>query len=289
MSFNYNEFTTRNLGFITEDDQLKLKNACIFIPGVGGMGGTALEVLVRSGVENFIISDPDVFEISNLNRQVFSTFANIGQSKAESAKKRILEINPNIKVSIEQADWIEKLDQILPKVNLVLNGCDDHKATVTLMRKAKQHNKTVIDAFASTLPSVYVVQPKDPRPEEFMKYPTVEKDLNSLSPEQWKDCAKMETLYVLGNSSTIKHVILKFALEMVQGKRKRISIASMVWTTGLLMSYEALKIILKKEKAASCYGVFLNPWNHKFEKPWPRFMQPILRKIVAGELKKMEN
>jgi len=288
MNFNYWEFTTRNLGFISEQEQLILKNACVFIPGVGGMGGTALEVLVRSGVENFIISDPDVFEISNLNRQVFSTFSSIGQSKAEAAKKRILDINPNIKVRIEQGDWVDKLDQILPEVLLVINGCDDHKATVTLMRKAKKYKKTVIDAFASTLPSVYVVQPQDPRPEEFMSYPTAGKDISAATLDDWKNCAQMETLYVLGNSSTIKHVIMKYALEMVQGKRKRISIASMVWTTGMLMSYEALKVLLNKEKLVSCYGIFLNPWHHKFEKPWPRFMQPFIRKIVARELKRLE-
>jgi molybdopterin-synthase adenylyltransferase len=288
MNFDYTEFTTRNLGFITPEEQEKLKTSCVFIPGVGGMGGTALEVLVRSGIENFIISDPDVFEVSNLNRQVFSTFSNVGQSKAESAKKRILDINPNVNVRIEQADWTEKLDEILPQVDLVINGCDDHRATVMLMRKAKQHGKTAIDAFASTLPSVYVVRPQDPRPEDFMNYPTRGMDPKALSLDDWKNCAQSETLYVLGNSSTIKHVVMKFAAEMIQGKRKRMSIASMVWTTGLLMSYEALKVLLAKEKLVSCYGIFLNPWENRFERPWPQFIQPVIRFFVARELKKLK-
>lgn len=267
MSFSYAEFTTRNLGFVTAAEQETLKNSRVFVPGTGGMGGTAVAVLARSGVENFIISDPDVFEVSNLNRQIFSQVDRIGKSKAEAAKESLLQINPHIKVEILGRDWTDQLDTLLPRVDLVINGCDDAVATVRLMRKAKEHNKTVIDAFASTLPSVYVVRPTDPRPEETFRYPSRGVSETDLTADIAKGCARCEMEYVLANSSTLKHVVLDIAKEMITGKRSRISQAPMVWMTGLLMCYEAMKVLLNKPTLASHRGIFLNPWRLRYERP----------------------
>lgn len=267
MNFSYQEFATRNLGFVTEDEQARLRKARLFIPGTGGMGGTALACLARAGVEHFILSDPDTFEVSNLNRQIFSSVDRIGQGKAAAAKESLLQINPGIQSELWGLDWTARLDEILPRVDLVLNGCDDAAATVQLMRKAKEHGKTVIDAFASTLPNVYVVRPESPRPEETFGYPTVGLDPAQFTPEILKACAAREMEYVLVHSSTLKHVVLSYAAEMLSGKRKRISQAPMVWGTGILMSYEALKVILGKPTLCDHRGVFMNPWSFRFERP----------------------
>jgi molybdopterin-synthase adenylyltransferase len=269
--FNYDEFITRNIGFVTPEQQTKLKNATVFIPGVGGMGGTLLATLARLGVENFIIADIDTFEVSNLNRQIFSSLTKIGHSKADVAASAIKDINPNIKIQVLANEWVKNLDQILPKVDIVVNGCDDVIATVTLMRKAKAHGKTVVDAFASSLASVYVVKPNDPRPEEFMNFPTRNKKTEDLTPQDHADSAFCELVYVIAHTSTLKHVHMKYAGEMVTGKRKRISMAPMVWLTGIMMSYEVMKVLLDIPKVASYRGVFCNSWTFKFEKvrPWP--------------------
>lgn len=285
--FSYSEMVTRNLGFVSEEEQQSLQKSCIFIPGVGGMGGTALECLARTGIGHFIIADIDVFEVSNLNRQIFSSCEVVGQQKALVAKETLLKINPQIQVEIFSADWQVHLEEILNRCDLVINGCDDVKATVHLMRKAREKNKTVIDAFASTLPSVYVVKPADPRPEEFLGFPTVGLDLSMITPEIQKQCSALETEYVLTHSSTVNHVILQYAAEMVSGKRKRISMAPMVWMTGLLMSYEAIKILLNKSKSAQFRGVFLNPWTMKYEKPICGPWAWIKRKLVRAFLKNL--
>ena len=77
--FDYGEMTTRNRGFVTGAEQEMLRDARVFIPGVGGMGGAAFMALVRAGVGKFVIADIDVFEISNLNRQLFSRADTIGR------------------------------------------------------------------------------------------------------------------------------------------------------------------------------------------------------------------
>jgi molybdopterin-synthase adenylyltransferase len=56
MAFDYDEFTTRNLGFISEAEQDAVRNACVFVAGVGGMGGACFLALVRAGVGRFAVS-----------------------------------------------------------------------------------------------------------------------------------------------------------------------------------------------------------------------------------------
>lgn len=289
VDFQYSEFTKRNLGFVSEEHQLRLKKSVVFIPGVGGMGGTALECLARSGVENFIISDFDTFEISNLNRQIFSLLSEVGKNKAETAKNKILNINPNISVEIVGKDWTEKLSEILPKVDVVINGCDDAFATTKLMRAAKVHNKTVIDAFAASLPNVYVVKPNDPRPEEFFKLPLLNKSENQWTDEMRKICTEQEIKYVLASSSSVRYVIMSYAKEMISGQRSRISMAPMVWGTGILMSYEAIKVLLSEPTRVSYKGVFLNPYTLKYEKPPCRLIFKIKYYLVENFLKRLNS
>jgi molybdopterin/thiamine biosynthesis adenylyltransferase len=284
--FNYAEFTGRNIGFVSPEDQAKISQAKIFIPGVGGMGGSALESLVRLGVQNFIIADFDSFEISNMNRQVMSSLETVGVPKVEATLKRIRSINPNIQVKIYGREWSDKLDEILPQVDFALNGCDDTKATITLMRKGHEHRKTVIDAFASPLPSVYVVHPAAERPEKMMLYPSVGKALNEIDSALEKRCQVREVAYVMTHSSSAKHVIWEYAMEVVEGKRKRFSLSPMVTMTGNLMAYEALKIIIGEKSVVTERGVFYNPWRARVEHPLPWWLCQIRGFLIRRFLEK---
>ncbi len=78
----------------------KLNNSKVAILGVGAVGGYVLEGLARAGVGEFLLIDFDKFDITNINRQILATTATIGLSKAEVAKNRVLDINPNAKVEI---------------------------------------------------------------------------------------------------------------------------------------------------------------------------------------------
>jgi molybdopterin/thiamine biosynthesis adenylyltransferase len=266
--FDYAEFTTRNLGFVTDDEQKLLRKSCVLVVGVGGMGGTALQCLVRSGIGNFIIADRDTFEISNLNRQIFCDLDVLGKAKVEVARDKILKINPELNVQVLDENWLLNRDQLVQKADLIINGCDDPQASILLMRSAQRFGKTVIDAYASTLPSVYVVRPEDPRPEIFFGFKSVGVPDENLSPELLKDCGFLESLYVLTQSNTFSHVILKYAQEMLTGQRKRISMAPMVWMTGIFMAYEAIKALLKQPSPVTYRGVFMNPYTMQME--WPR-------------------
>ena len=77
----------REINLIGEDNYLKLKNSNILVIGVGGVGGYAVETLIRSGIENITLVDYDNIDISNINRQVIALSSNIGNSKVEEFKK----------------------------------------------------------------------------------------------------------------------------------------------------------------------------------------------------------
>lgn len=265
--FDYNDFTGRNIGFVSLAEQEKIKRAKVFIAGVGGMGGSALLNLVRSGVGEVWIADFDSFEVSNFNRQLFSNMDYVGVGKVEATVEQIKKINPNIIIKTFDQSWVNDLDHILSSVTLAINGCDDARASITLMRKAKQLGKTVIDAYASPLPNVYVVRPEDPRPEEFLGYPSVGKSIGELTDEALKACFEKELLFVLINTSSSKHIVLGPTRELFEGKRKRFSFAPMVITTGSLMAFEALRVILGKESKPLYKGYFFNPWDLCIERP----------------------
>lgn len=74
----------------------------ILIAGVGGVGGQVVEAIVRSGVGKITLIDNDIVDITNINRQLIATLPNVGKPKVELFKQRILEINPQCDVIIQQ-------------------------------------------------------------------------------------------------------------------------------------------------------------------------------------------
>lgn len=90
----------RTESLIGKDKLDLLKNATVFVFGVGGVGGFAVESLARAGVENIGLVDYDTIHISNINRQIHALDETVGQSKVLVMKKRMESINPRLKVFV---------------------------------------------------------------------------------------------------------------------------------------------------------------------------------------------
>ena len=88
----------RTLALIGEDNLNKIKSKNILVLGVGGVGGYAIETLVRSGIQHITIVDYDVIDSSNINRQIIAKSNNIGNYKVDEWEERIKEINKDIQV-----------------------------------------------------------------------------------------------------------------------------------------------------------------------------------------------
>ncbi|WP_066477796.1 MULTISPECIES: HesA/MoeB/ThiF family protein [unclassified Sphingomonas] len=286
IEFSYREMTTRNRGFVTEDEQERLRGGSVFIPGVGGMGGAAFMALVRAGVGSFVIADIDDFEVSNLNRQLFATLDTVGRGKAEAARDGALRINPDARVLVHGGEWTVQLDDILQQVDVVINGMDDAAAGVHLYRRAKAHGKTVIDAYASPLPSVTRVGPAAPRLEERLSYPTVGVEWQAVTPGMKIECLMREIEYVLVHSSSHKYVDLDIAGEVAAGTRSRFSFSTMVTMAGTMMAEEAIRVILRREGGADHRGWFFNPHAGRVEKPLPAVLAAPKKLVVRRFMKR---
>lgn len=83
-------------GIFTEEDMIRLKSSKVCVVGCGGLGGYIVEMLARAGVGNITAVDGDVFEESNMNRQILSTVDNIGRIKVHQAEERVRLINPDV-------------------------------------------------------------------------------------------------------------------------------------------------------------------------------------------------
>lgn len=108
----------RNLGALTEAECAVLRQKKVFVAGCGGLGGHIIDMLLRIGVGSIAAADGDVFEASNLNRQLLSSTAVLGVSKAETAKAHALAVNPDVDFTA-YAEFITESN-----VSDMLRGCD---------------------------------------------------------------------------------------------------------------------------------------------------------------------
>ena len=285
--FDYETFTTRNLGFVSPAEQARLREGAVFVAGVGGMGGACVASLARAGVGRLAIADIDRFEVSNLNRQVFANLDTVGQDKATASATALKRINPELDLEVLGGEWAEHLPDIAQRYPVIVNGCDDVAATVHLYRTARETGASVIDAYASPLPSVVLVRPEAPRPEDRLAYPTRGKPWRDLTPAETRQAFVQELEYVLTHSSAASHIDLSVAAEVAAGRRSRMSFAPMVITTGNLMAYEALQVVMGRGSRTDHRGWFLNPYAPRIERPLPAPVAAIKGMVVRRFMARM--
>ena len=123
--FNYEEAFSRNLGWVTEQEQQTLRGKKVAIAGMGGVGGIHLLTLVRLGVSNFHIADNDTFEVANFNRQVGAMMSTVGRAKIDVLAEMALDINPELKITkFDQGVTDENVDDFLKDVDFYIDGLD---------------------------------------------------------------------------------------------------------------------------------------------------------------------
>ncbi|TEW48514.1 HesA/MoeB/ThiF family protein [Psychromonas algicola] len=121
---------------VGETGQLALKNAKVLIIGMGGLGSPASLYLAAAGIGHLVLSDFDSIEVSNLQRQITYQSDDVGDSKVEVTKRKLQQINPEIKVrSINKSMQADQLTMELTMADLVLD-CTDNMQSRQLINKA---------------------------------------------------------------------------------------------------------------------------------------------------------
>ena len=124
-SFVYEEAFARNIGWVTREEQKRLRGKRVAIAGMGGVGGVHLLTLARLGIGAFHIADPDTFELVNFNRQVGATLPHVGKSKVETLARMAREVNPELDIRLFPEGVTERnLPDFLNGVDLYIDGLD---------------------------------------------------------------------------------------------------------------------------------------------------------------------
>ncbi|MDQ7072958.1 MAG: ThiF family adenylyltransferase [Gammaproteobacteria bacterium] len=121
----YNRAFSRNRGLINEEEQQKLKNTRVAIPGMGGMGGTYAATLARTGIGHYTVADFDEFDVHNINRQYGAMASTVGKPKASVMAEKVKDINPGADVQVfDVAIGADNVDAFLADVDVVIDALD---------------------------------------------------------------------------------------------------------------------------------------------------------------------
>lgn len=128
-----------------------LKNSRVAVFGIGGVGGYAVEALVRSGVGTIDLVDDDKVCLTNLNRQIIATRKTVGKYKVDVMKERILEINPDAVVNVHKCFFLpETKDEFdFSKYSYVLDAVDTVTAKIQLVLEARDAGVPIISSMGA--------------------------------------------------------------------------------------------------------------------------------------------
>ena len=133
-----NNMFERSIGLLGEENFNLIQEKTIAVFGLGGVGGTALEALARTGFKHFVLVDFDKVDASNLNRQILYVFNDIGKNKVDAAKERVLSINPEADIKLynikaQHFDFNQKID-------FIVDAIDDVDGKLFLLKMAQEKN-----------------------------------------------------------------------------------------------------------------------------------------------------
>lgn len=129
----------------------KLNESKVAVFGIGGVGSFVVEGLVRAGVQNFILVDADVVDITNLNRQLIATHNTIGKDKVEVCRERILSINPEANVEVYKEFFKPENTNIKldTSISYIVDAIDTVTAKIELIVRANKLNIPIISSMGT--------------------------------------------------------------------------------------------------------------------------------------------
>lgn len=128
--FDYAEAFSRNLGWVTPQEQERLRRARVAVAGMGGVGGVHVQGLARLGVGALNLTDFDSFELPNFNRQAGAAVSTLGRPKVEVMREFALDVNPKCDVRVfpngldenNLADYLDGVDVLIDAIDFFANN-----------------------------------------------------------------------------------------------------------------------------------------------------------------------
>jgi molybdopterin/thiamine biosynthesis adenylyltransferase len=283
MEYSYAKAVSRNIGWVTEVEQGKLRAAKVAIAGLGGVGGAHLLTLSRLGISNFHISDFDDFDVHNLNRQAGAFMPFMGHSKIETLAKMARDINPESTISLfPHGVNPENVDEFLEGVDVYVDGLDFFALPARRMVFAKCREKGIPALTAAPLGMGTAFLHFSPTGMSFEQYFKVE---GHTSDEQY-------ARFIAGLSPAMVQRDYLVAPEAVNFAEKRGP--STVMACDLcagVMGTNVLKVLLGRGKMrAAPWGMHFDAYHQTLKHTWRPFgnsnpLQQLLLKFIRPKLR----
>lgn len=146
-----NEFFIRTAMLLGDDAMSLLKEKNVAVFGVGGVGGYVAEALARSGIGSLTLIDHDTVSKSNINRQIIALQSTVGRPKTEVLKERVLDINPEISVTVHDVFFLPENsgDFDFSKYDYIVDAIDTVTSKIELIKKANSLNIPIISSMGA--------------------------------------------------------------------------------------------------------------------------------------------
>ena len=260
-AFHYDEAFSRNVGWVTRDEQAALRSKRIAIAGLGGVGGAHLLTLARLGIGRFTLSDFDTFDIANFNRQVGAAVSTVGQPKADVLLAMARDVNPELDVRVYREGISEaNVDAFLDGADLYVDGLDffafgARRAVFTACERRKIPAITVAPlgmgaALLNFLPGKMTF-------EQYFR---------------WEGCdeAEMAVRFLVGLSPAFLHapyLVDPSAVDLARRRGPSTGMACQVCAG--IAGVEALKLLLSRGRVlAAPWGVHFDAYRNRLKRTW---------------------
>jgi len=284
-SFDYSTAFSRNIGWLTHQEQKTLQSKRIAIAGMGGVGGSHLLTLARLGIGAFNIADFDVFELANFNRQAGANLDTIDRPKAQTLAEQAKKINPELDIKVFSNGVSEtNLSEFLTDVDLYIDGLDFFVLDVrrkVFGRCAEQGIPSITAAPLGMGTALLNFLPGKMTFEDYFK-------LEGHSKEQ------QQIRFLLGLSpAMLQRSYLVDPVSVDFNNKKGPSTAMACEICAGVAATQALKILLNRGKVLSApRGLHFDPFRNRMAKTWRPFgndnpIQKIAIKIATWQLNKL--
>ncbi len=241
----YEEIFERNYGIFDPAEQERIRTARVVIVGCGGIGGVVAIALARSGVEHLVLLEHDIYQVSNMNRQITCFTDTMGVNKASCLKECIHKINPHAEVVIhEEGLTPDKIDEFILLGDVIIPAADDWALSIVTLGRAKELKKPAVMAYpVGALGRVSTFLPESPYAAECLAMP-YKMPYDELKAFMNNPDNRRILHYYRSEGAWRK----EWFDEWCESRRPHAQLCTTVWITGTLAAQEILKLVSKKWK-----------------------------------------
>lgn len=262
--FSYTNAFSRNIGWVTEEEQKWLQTCHVAIAGLGGVGGSHAITLARLGVGSFTISDLDVFDWPNFNRQAGAFVSTVQTPKVEAMTKILKDINPDMKLHVmDHGVSEENIDEFLRGADLYVDSLDIFSIDIRrkVFAKCRELGIPAITAAPMGMGTAFLAFTKDSISFE---------DYFDLEGYSFED---QILRFIIGVSPTMqqRHYLVKESSFNLFERKVPSTIMGIDLASGVLCT-NALKLLLKRgDVIVAPHSMHFDAYRNKLIKTWRPF------------------